>query len=1635
MGLTLEELTYIINHVFLPLKLPHKYDPGSPSKDVSLLRYTAQVAESFRDTLKISTNEAKGSAIRRWDSLIRMLHDVAFLHVQHFLTKEEVEVALEQMQLDDVLPLYIEPQNAAVIFRKIREDRLTFEYFEVSLPAEVVMQECNKIVVQYPANSRLLMTTADDVLSTVANVLSYFSSNAMDDAIPKTKKGGFRHDETRDTASPRYISEALAGIIRGTQPSNPRDIPTKFITKRLDDHVLWKSAEKPWRRSPMWLIIRVCLQTTLAEWGLEDGSGYKAFQAFLMASILKDAVTLYPASFTSDLLYFANAKLARRLFKMGECVNDARIKTLQKALQTVQEVSGVLKQRWNVITRQWETRVQWVAPDPKVFKGCTNLSFLNSRNYLLQVMDRRKTLSEGKSTFDAEEMEQELRSTSAPRRFSDPYQLPSKIPREELDMALFDFEKWIEVYLPSWVDSHSRSEDDCLPLSKLIFHYRNTASSHYKGNPEALSVMHLCILELWVALDKLVVRWCGLLWEYSPEIPEDILDPLLLPYFNQMRRLHQVQEYLKDRHKQAAKSGNKSVFTTHQSFANRFFTLPLAAPLRTLKARVEAWATERRTRKKEELEALNSEYRELTQEARTLACDHEVVENRNRGKAGRRRYRCERCRLYATAKKLRITPIEEPLPKNPEQARAIIFELNCPKPFAIWRDTVVSLLEYGTTNQEAIQELHPLSKYDPLQEFFEEAYPGQRVRMASSAKSVSASHYGNPVPLPKSHTQVILNCAGKFSLFLSGSGQNRWIKKLSHPDFAKECTLQVEGSYQSLQKYLDATSHSPNQVIASQHLCPTELSIDEYIAFGHIRAGNRLQWRNILRALRSQHLSFSEASVYFLILQAIWQAGQMGYEGLYREAHSDLSDEIFCAQALRDLETAIGLAGDNWTHTLLLAVIIALTLRIHNFVQHEHLKLHAINILSQARRTAFEWISTLQALVANQRQKQPQLRHALLGASLVLRATFDLESRNIIPFNNGDSVARYIFAGTFISNSAPDSLPAGICFLARRDRRVSLRLQSHISRLCAADPTVLHTAILFRWNTFDMEGSGWRHLAAPAEQWWSFTTPESSERMERVIHLNILGGSFLIDGASFDHLPNEITQHPTYKELFHHNDIENVCPSTIKGMSYEGYYQGHQVHFSLQGKELIVRRYEQGYIEEFIPSPILKGDLPCTLVDGNHHWYMEGSNSFQIRSQDQTWFKNEPRVWTATLRKRGQTLSGDVTRNITSTVYYLVDPHSPLYGHLLTRLQSLETQRDGILVTVKGYDPANGTIVYLPRHDLTFRITSSMNLECQSFPGFMLSSNYDGIGCLIGLQSMISLKTEDSLLPQRKIIVPKGELSPMVGPYGHPLTIIKLQDTGGYFTYDVDNVLGRLHGSRSFESDLFLILLHAFTSSSLPDKLTQRPGTEEALDYLRGSSCFSSYTISNEARSYLDLLATLTPRREFYPHHLRVMETTQWHSVLPTLSQNPNFLPMVEAILEHWRKLDQFYGIGQRLSTISLSSGMNHLSARANVRNWIFHPSTYSITTPGDVAYKHRDCIHEQESRERECLSFQVAALSSSSTTKFPCILSLSDTVQSWGYVEGPKDWLCDDIAQWMSTEIVIPELWSTLYELSRETG
>jgi hypothetical protein len=468
---------------------------------------------------------------------------------------------------------------------------------------------------------------------------------------------------------------------------------------------------------------------------------------------------------------------------------------------------------------------------------------------------------------------------------------------------------------------------------------------------------------------------------------------------------------------------------------------------------------------------------------------------------------------------------------------------------------------------------------------------------------------------------------------------------------------------------------------------------------------------------------------------------------------------------------------------------------------------------------------------------------------------------------------------------------------------------------------------------------------------------------------------------------------------------------------------------------MIIRCKQAGYIAEFIPSHVLKQDLPWNLIESNHHWYIESSRTIEIRPERRTWSKDEPRIWKASLNvMNDKEVSGECTKLLTQGLCRLVDPHSQLYRHLSVILLPLEPQNDGIVVTVEANDHANHPTIYLPRHDLTFYLTSSSLLECQSFPGLVIDANYREIGTLIGLQTIISLRSSNGRLCQRKVLIPKGALSSSQGTYGHPLTSIDLKEARGYFVYEIDDVLGRLHGTRSIESDLFLAYLHALTSSPLPDPLTRRTGTLEALECLRNSSCYSAYSLSTEARSYLDGLASLSPQRTFYPPHLQIMETMRWHGSLPPLSQHPSFHPLVGNILKYWRDLGDFHSFGDLLDPVESNSGMEHLSARANARNWVYQYPSHAMHPLKDLVHQPHDSIHDQSSRNREKLAFEVAYLSRSSTTSFPLCKTLRATVTLLGEIQGNGQWKCKDIHQWLPKANSIGEIWCTLYEICRVT-
>ena len=273
----------------------------------------------------------------------------------------------------DVLALLIRAQNAGVILRKF-EDKTIFEAFEVSPPNEVVMAAKGKLLCSYPGPAVSFPTSTFEDPAFREEFASYVVHMNIDilDSAATTTKAKSTVVEERNTAHPRYITDLLTQILLGMGEMND----VSRIQKRIADDILWKDAFKPRRRSPLWLVIRVALQTSLYNI-TGDHVDYKSFMVIMMGEVLRNGVD---ALLSSDLLFCMRAKMSRRLFKLGTSAPSF----VALAVQEVGEVTEKLLQgRWRNV-QEAQARPTFLETDTLDLSKDTLLSLHNSRylNYL-----------------------------------------------------------------------------------------------------------------------------------------------------------------------------------------------------------------------------------------------------------------------------------------------------------------------------------------------------------------------------------------------------------------------------------------------------------------------------------------------------------------------------------------------------------------------------------------------------------------------------------------------------------------------------------------------------------------------------------------------------------------------------------------------------------------------------------------------------------------------------------------------------------------------------------------------------------------------------------------------------------------------------------------------------------------------------------------------------------------------------------------------------------------------------------------------------------------------------------------------------------------------------------------------------
>lgn len=598
------DLQHIFHHVFLPSRLPQHADDAS---DPPLLRAVVTAMGAFSEILPHCL------AVKH--ALIAIENLQAVNSLDGCATSESI-LSHRLMELEDghTIPIHSRPQNAAVLITR-KKGRLIFEEFELSPRNEAAIGTKGRLVRTFPGLAvEINLDSAEkaDFVPAVANILAKMCQQPVKGRQPQSKKARGNHNEIRDTTHPATISELFLGFLRGF--GNP--VSVSAVSKNTREEVLWKNAEAPWRRSPMWLLIRVVLQLTLER--STDGSHllYKETMAFIMSQYVQFSLE---QDVPAGDIYSMSAKIARRFCKIHKMAPDS---DENPRSLVIMRIEGILKSASKSIPDHWD-EIQRRHSRELDFDGLANLEFEPDTYLDLPLLDRY--IQDIHSRRHGPKLSNFSPISNLIKHDSNVLpQLPGTNATTSRGLCyttanLQQFEQWIGNHLQSW-SKLNVMEGSCEKLYNLIVDYHELASRHYSENPEATSVMLLTILELWNACDEIAMKVEPRLEEYNPEIPRDALESFLLPFHSHMERLALVERHLQQREHQSRFKQANMLFSMSSSegFASRYFDRSPAH--QKLLSHITRQAEMTRMAKHTELERTRDEYRRLNTLYNSKSC-------------------------------------------------------------------------------------------------------------------------------------------------------------------------------------------------------------------------------------------------------------------------------------------------------------------------------------------------------------------------------------------------------------------------------------------------------------------------------------------------------------------------------------------------------------------------------------------------------------------------------------------------------------------------------------------------------------------------------------------------------------------------------------------------------------------------------------------------------------------------------------------------------------------------------------------------------------------------------------------------------------------------------------------------------
>lgn len=188
-----------------------------------------------------------------------------------------------------------------------------FEAFEVCPRNTDVLTADNALQRDFPGSAVAIPLDTyreDGFIENFSLFLESTSIESIAEFSAFARKADTQLFEIRDSSNPDVITSLLVGFL---EANGRRLAPTRLVKMTRDD-VCWRRAERPWRRLPYWLVLRVSLGLHLSQ-GLGGELGrfvYKLLIANLLSTLLRNVL----GATSVDRIDFLKRKVCRRLAKL-----------------------------------------------------------------------------------------------------------------------------------------------------------------------------------------------------------------------------------------------------------------------------------------------------------------------------------------------------------------------------------------------------------------------------------------------------------------------------------------------------------------------------------------------------------------------------------------------------------------------------------------------------------------------------------------------------------------------------------------------------------------------------------------------------------------------------------------------------------------------------------------------------------------------------------------------------------------------------------------------------------------------------------------------------------------------------------------------------------------------------------------------------------------------------------------------------------------------------------------------------------------------------------------------------------------------------------------------------------------------